>query len=187
MGSRLWLTALAALTLSGCGIRSGFLRDSRTTTDLKFDMPISSIRHVKTVTGSADVGMLLCSIPMTDDVYTTAMQRLHGNAQLKENEFLAHFREDQGFTWYLGFYCRMHVTISADVLHVTSAHGHASAPVSRYPELGAPSMPPPNVPSAPPVSPPMPPSAMPAPSAPTDRPPAVILPPPPPPPLPAPQ
>lgn len=183
MHVRLVSLALAALALGGCGVRSGFLRDSRTTTDFKLDMPISSIRHVKTVTGSADVGMLLCSIPMSDEVYTTAMQRLHGNAQLKENEFLAHFREDQGFTWYLGFYCRMHVTISADVLHVTSAYPHRAAPAAR-PEFGPPSTPAPSAPTLPPSAPPPPPTALPPPPPPTDRPPAVTLPPPPPPPPP---
>ncbi|MFN7131357.1 MAG: hypothetical protein ACK4N5_04700 [Myxococcales bacterium] len=168
MNSRIVVAALAALLLGGCGVRTGFLRDSRTSQELRFDMQISSVRYVKTVSASSDVGLLFCSIPLSDDAYSNAMQRLYTSAQLKENEFLAHFREDQGFTWYLGFYCRMGLTISADVLHVTPVHGrvHGSA-AAPGPHIGPAT-------GEPPAAAPLAPSAPP--------PPTVSLPPPPPPP-----
>lgn len=132
------------------------------------------------MSGSADVGMLFCSIPLSDEVYATAMQRLHGNAQLRENEFLAHFREDRGFTWYLGLYCRMHVTISADVIYATPSGPHraASASPSPSPEYGTPAPPPAQIQTVPRPTAPPPPS--PPPPPPSDRAPAVTVPPPPP-------
>ncbi len=135
--------AVGVVAIGGCGSTSGFLRDSATLTQAEFKMDVSQIRYSRSVSGSAKVGEALCSIPLDEDQYKRAMEALYGSAQLKTNEVLTNFREDEVFSWFLGFYCQKTLTISADVIDVTPS-GFVASP-------GSGSLPP-AVPSAVPVS-----------------------------------
>lgn len=116
---RLFATVLVVSLLASCGTRSGFLRDSSSSNEFQYQMDLVQVTHERTVAGAAEIGMVFCSIPIGSDQYKRAFEELHLKAALNANEMLINFREDSGFTAFLGFYCTHQVTISADVVKLT--------------------------------------------------------------------
>lgn len=137
---RLILAALA-IAASGCGISGGFLRDSITTQKFDYQMRIQSLRVLRQVEGSASVGSVFCAIPLADRMYARAMQELHAQAKLDTNEVLANIREDQSYTWYLGFYCVNKLTVSADVVQLVPEGGAAPGAPGTFSPAPMPSVP----------------------------------------------
>jgi hypothetical protein len=91
-------------------------------------MDVTSVEHKRTVSGTASVGLVLCVIPISGEYYKRAMEELHQKASLNPNEVLANFREDHAITSFLGFYCSQEVTLSADVVKLSSASGPPPPP-----------------------------------------------------------
>ncbi len=56
------------------------------------------------------------------------MGELHLKAALNPNEMLVNFREDTGFTTFVGVYCTQALTISADVVKLTARGAPSSSP-----------------------------------------------------------
>ena len=121
--------AVAVVAGAGCGVNSGFLRDSGTLNSFQYRMDVSSISYVRQAAGSSAIGSVFCAIPVGRDLYKNAMQELYANAQLKPNETLVNFREDSSTTVYLGFYCTTELTLSADVVALTPTGGAGPAPM----------------------------------------------------------
>ncbi|MBX5480673.1 MAG: hypothetical protein IRZ16_02315 [Myxococcaceae bacterium] len=112
---------LAAMVFaSGCGLRNGFIRDSVTAQEFRFNLNVRSVQHLRTVEGTATLGLLFCAIPLEERLYARAMEDLYQNAKLKENEVLVNLREDTGQTFYLGLFCQQRLTVSADVVRITT-------------------------------------------------------------------
>jgi hypothetical protein len=114
------LGVLGALTVSGCGVSSGFLRDATTANQHEYRQEVGGVRYARSVAGQSAVGTLFCAIPVTggDAPYKDAMEDLHKRASLGRNEVLENIREDHTITAYLGFYCTTVLTISADVIEL---------------------------------------------------------------------
>jgi hypothetical protein len=124
-------SAILALVLSGCGVRSGFLRDSHTLNQIDVRVDVNSVHYVRQARGQSSVGMLFCSIPIGPAQYATAMEELFHEAKLQPNELLVNYREDLAFTAYAFVWCRQTVTVSADIVRV----GKGSTPVAAAPEF----------------------------------------------------
>lgn len=115
------LVALAIVPHTGCGMKSGFLRDSRSSQLLKIDLPVQSVRYLRSVSGRARNQALFCIIPYGENLYETAMKRIHQKARIRRNQVLMNLREDFQFTTYLGFFCTYRLTISGDVMELIPA------------------------------------------------------------------
>ena len=127
------VTAVAAIAATGCGVRSGFLRDSATVNDFQYRMDVSGVQYLRQASGSSSIGSVLCAIPLNNSLYKTAMANLYNDARLQPNEVLVNFREDTGITSYVGVYCNQNLTLSADVVHLTPTG--AKAPEQALPTV----------------------------------------------------
>jgi hypothetical protein len=121
----------------GCGYSSGFVRDSRSAQLIKYDSRATLVSYSRSVDGQATNSSLFCVIPLSSDpLYKSAMEELHKAAKLKPNEALMNLREDRLRITYFGFYCKVLLTLSADVMtlrqHRTAYFGRhrSSAPTT---------------------------------------------------------
>lgn len=115
-------SVLAASTLlagSGCGVNHGFIRDSVTANEVQYRMNVITQRYVRSVSGSANYGSVLCVFPVNGDGYKRAMEDLYQSAQLRPNQTILNLREDHKAVSYVGFYCNWNVTVSGDVFEFT--------------------------------------------------------------------
>jgi hypothetical protein len=143
--------ALCALAVAGCGLNHGFIRDDTSAHELKYEMKISGQRFIKTASGSATDGSVLCFIPISSEVYKRAMDDLYANADLGPNQDLINLREDHGIRSWFFVYCTGALTISGDVIELTPEGSPAAVPptgVYLLPHRPAPVSPAP-VPAAP--------------------------------------
>lgn len=118
------MTALLS-TMAGCGLNSGFIRDSSSAQVMDYRMEISASRYLRSVSGSASDGAILCIFPIDGQQYTRAMNELYAAAALKPNEALQNLREDHSFRFYL-FYCKNTLTVSGDVMELTPKQDNPS-------------------------------------------------------------
>ena len=102
-------------TLAGCGLNSGFIRDSTSSQVMDYRMEIMSTKYVRSVSGSASNGSILCIFPLNGEQYARALNEVYRYAALKTNETLQNLREDHEFRFYL-FYCNHILTVSGDVV-----------------------------------------------------------------------
>lgn len=109
--------AASCLITSACGVSSGFMRD--TITYVKINE--AGFKYVKkNVTGEAEKG----AFDDGDALYKNAMEALHKNADLGDNQALVNIRED--IIWK-GAGLQHRVLLTADVIEFDSA-GVAAAP-----------------------------------------------------------
>jgi hypothetical protein len=155
---RIAVVLLAGLAFLGCG-RSGFVHDASSIDTHQFRMEVSAQRYVRSVSGAASIGFVLCAIPTSGGAYRSAMTALHAEAQLKTNEVLVNIREDHTFLPLL-FYCQEDLILSADVYEVVPvlAPEHGAAQAERASNFPAPAFRPPPSDSFEPADPYVPPS-----------------------------
>lgn len=103
----------------GCGVTSGFLRDSMTQTQIQGP----GFRIVKTgLSSTVHTGAVFCSIPTGEgELYRRGMEQLNAQAKLYPNQMLVNLREDVKTAAYLVFYCKYTLTLSADVIEFSDA------------------------------------------------------------------
>jgi hypothetical protein len=119
--------ALGVGLLAGCGASGGFLRDAVSTQRFDYQLNVSGVRYLKSVSGTSSTGSLFCAIPTSADLYQQAMQHLHASAQLQPNQVVMNLREDYAVRSYL-FFCSRQLIISGDVFELTPAtHGASPA------------------------------------------------------------
>ena len=121
----------------GCGFNSGFIRDAVSISQREYRMDVVQERFVRTVSGSASTGSVLCLFPISSDMYARAMHEMYDEAKLQPNQTVLNLREDHETTTYLGLYCNYSLTISGDKVEMTPAkplppEAAAEAPVGRY-------------------------------------------------------
>jgi hypothetical protein len=110
------ILACCAVLNAGCGVHYGFVRDTATTHDIRYDVT-HGFAYGRTVAGTASGGSILCLIPVADATYADAVKDMYKAAQLKPNEALVNLREDHTFRFYL-LWCTNELLLSADVLEV---------------------------------------------------------------------
>jgi hypothetical protein len=116
---RLSSLALGMGLLAGCGYSGGFLRDSISSQQIDYRMDVSGVHYVKSVSGTATTGAVFCFIPLSGDLYQTAMQSMQASAGLGPNQMVMNLREDSITRSWLGFYCTRTLTVSGDVIQFT--------------------------------------------------------------------
>jgi hypothetical protein len=107
----------AAVVSAACSVSGGFVRDARGALDLRID--VANVQYLRTVSGTAEVGSVLCAIPLEDGAYDRAMRALNGSANLGPNQVVLNLREDRSVVTFL-VYCLHRVTISGDVVELSS-------------------------------------------------------------------
>ena len=112
------ISLITLATFTSCGFTSGFLRDSTTAQQIRYNLDIGFQRYLRSVSGSATSGSVFCAFPLRSGAnkYREAMLRLYEEAKLGPNQAVINLREDHQFYVYLGFYCSDTVTISGDVV-----------------------------------------------------------------------
>lgn len=119
------LLTLLCTASTGCGFSSGFIRGASSSQVIKYDSRTTRVSYARSVSGDASAGWLFCLIPIKSvPLYKTAMERLHAAARLRADEALMNLREDRDRLTYLGFWCSSTLTISADVMRVSSSSSH---------------------------------------------------------------
>ncbi len=118
MRTRICMVALpvALVLLASCGIKTGFIRDARSSQVVKYQFPVRDMKHIRTVSGSSSYWSVLCCIPLGENLYQSAMKRLHEDAQLQKNQSIMNMREDLKIQAYLIFACKYTLTVSGDVV-----------------------------------------------------------------------
>jgi hypothetical protein len=106
-----------AFALCGCGFTSGSLGGGA-----RYAVSVPAPpRYVRSVSGSATSGSILCAIPLDNSLYSRALDNLHASAgSLKHYEFLDNLRDDVETQCFL-FYGVRSLTVSADVYEVRAA------------------------------------------------------------------
>lgn len=110
---------LIVLLGTACGGNAGFIRDGASRQSFDYQMDVQAVRHVRTVSGSADIGKVLCLMPLGEDIYKWAMEDLYADAKLAPNQVVVNLREDHAFLGIVPLFCRWTLTISGDVIEVT--------------------------------------------------------------------
>jgi len=113
------LLALLLAVAVGCGYSHGFIRDSMTTHEVRYNINVVSQRFIKTASGSSNEGSIFCFIPVSGDLYKRAMDDLYAHAALGPNQTVNNLREDHQSVWYLFFFCNDRLTVSGDVVEFT--------------------------------------------------------------------
>ena len=128
---------LCGLITASCGFNHGFIRDDTSSHEFRYDMQLAGQQFIKTVSGSATDGAVLCFIPINSDTYRRAMNELYAAAELGPNQEVINLREDHGLRAYFFFYCTGELTISGDVVEFTPAGAQVTAPVPLMPPAPA--------------------------------------------------
>jgi hypothetical protein len=111
------LGSALALFSVGCGFSTGFIRDSTTTHEVRYDAS-KGFRYVRSVSAAAREDNVLCLFPMSRPAYATAMQELNDQAKLQPGQVILNMREDRVLTVFIVL-CRVTTTVSGDVFEFT--------------------------------------------------------------------
>lgn len=157
MNGRMYvLGAALALSSTGCGFSTGFIRDSTTSHEVNYDAS-KGFRYVRSVSAETKEDNLLCLFPLSRPAYATVMQELNDQAKLQPGQVILNMREDRVLTVFI-ILCRVTTTVSGDVFEFTQpptaekpVAGESTAAQERKPEPPAPpgETPPPPKPSEP--------------------------------------
>ena len=108
---------LATTILTGCGTSGGRLRDINTV--VRLDHANFKIMR-KNIAATESIGLLFCAIPLSSKPSAMMMRKLHAQAKLGENEMFVNITEDYDVRVFLGLWCTVDYTVSADVVRFGS-------------------------------------------------------------------
>ncbi len=106
------------LFLVSCGGSHGFIRDSVTNHQVQYQLNYKNVKFLRTVEGTASTGSVFCAIPIDDKLYARAINDMYRNAagELQNNQMVINLREDRTVRSYLGFFCKVNLTVSGDLV-----------------------------------------------------------------------
>jgi hypothetical protein len=122
------MTGLVASALVACSGTTSSIRRDEGELLLPTRMNLTGFQHLRPVSGSASTGSAFCVFPLGDELYSDAMKDLYAHVQLGPNQMLLNVREDTADRRYFGLYCSKKLTVSADVVQLTT-------PAAQTPEL----------------------------------------------------